>query len=304
MTRPKRLRRRLFQILLFTVYCPLSTLLSCSFEITASRYALVYGAQDYDARPPSTTSDLAYTDDDARDFGSALSAVGWIVTITQPEISKQKILDDIAKLIDKVHGDSTVLVFFSGHGTIYNGNPYILPTDAVTSTGTAVPANFLSPSELQAALDALPCRNRILILDTCYSGGFVTDTGTLDAAPQDFGIYDDGTDGSALLAAMGSYSDLLAAAFDSYDPATPMVVTAAGSEELSYESATYGNGVFTHFFLEAASRGDLDGDGFVTLQEAYRYARAGVEKYWNSVYIGSADFLPRISGNARDVVIF
>ena len=62
--------------------------------------------------------------------------------------------------------------------------------------------------------------------------------------------------------------------------------------------------MFTYFFLQAASAGDLDRNGFVTLQEAYRYARAGVEKYWNSVYIGSADFLPRISGNARDVVIF
>ena len=89
-------------------------------------------------------------------------------------------------------------------------------------------------------------------------------------------------------------------------------MTAAGSEELSYESGTYGNGVFTYFFLEAASKGDLDGNGFVTLQEAYRYARERVDAHWNSLYYMYyesettiyADYLPRISGNARDVVIF
>lgn len=312
MTRPHRPGRCLFRILLFTVCCPLSTLSSCSFEITAARYALVYGAAEYDDLPPATTNDLTYTALDAQDMRTALESSGWTVLIREPEVSRQQILDDIADLIDVVQGDSSVLVFFSGHGTIYNGVPNILPTDAVTSVGAAVPANYLSPSELRSALDALPCRNRILILDTCYSGGFVTDTGTLDAAPQNYGVYDEGTDGSAILAALGSYSDLLASAFESYDPATPMVVTAAGSEELSYESGTYGNGVFTYFFLEAASRGDLDGNGFVTLQEAYRYARKRVDSYWNSLYYyyfesdtGTyADFLPRISGNARDIVIF
>ncbi len=310
MTRPHRPGRRLFRILLFTVYCPLSTLFSCSLEITATRYALVYGAADY----PGTAQDLSYTDADASDMRDALTTAGWEVRSAIPDgtVTKSQILTDIASLIGEVDPDSSVLVYFSGHGTIYNGEAAISPTDSVVYSGPPdILANYsidtdllISPSTQLSALDALPCRNRILILDTCYSGGFVTDTGTLDAAPQNFGVYDDGTDGSAILAALGSYSDLLASAFDSYDPATPMVVTAAGSEELSYESGTYGNGVFTYFFLEAASRGDLDGNGFVTLQEAYRYARAGVEKYWNSVYIGSADFLPRISGNARDVVIF
>lgn len=300
MTRLKRSGKRLFQILLFTVTCTLFTLSSCSFEITATRYALVYGAADY----PGTVNDLAYPDNDAQDMAAALSAAGWVIReTTQPTVDKAVIQADIAALAGDVDADSTVLVYFSGHGSAdVSGNTYIIPTDE----------NSISPSELLSWLDALPCRNRILILDTCYSGGFVTDTGTLDSAPQTFGVYDDGTDGSAILAALGSYSDLLASAFESYDPATPMVVTAAGSEELSYESGTYGNGVFTYFYLQAASRGDLDGNGFVTFQEAYRYARAGVERYWNSIYFSSydsstgtfADFLPRISGNARDIVIF
>jgi uncharacterized caspase-like protein len=314
MRRPHRPVWRLTRLLFFTVVCSLFALVSCSFEITAARYALVYGAKDY----PGTAQDLSYTDADASDMRDALTTAGWEVRSAIPDgtVTKSQILTDIASLIGEVDPDSSVLVYFSGHGTEYLGTTYILPTDAITFTPPNIYSSnfssFISPSELWAALDALPCRNRILILDTCYSGGFVTDTGTLDAAPQNYGVYDDGTGGSALLAALGSYSDLLASAFDSYDPATPMVVTAAGSEELSYESGTYGNGVFTHFFLEAASKGDLDGNGFVTIQEAYRYARERVDSYWNSTYYSYfesgtgtyADYLPRISGNARDVVIF
>lgn len=319
MRRPNRQVGYLSRIFLFTVHCSLFTLLSCSFEITASRYALVYGAADY----PGTVNDLGVTDDDARDMAAALDEAGWVVYRTrEPTMDKQDILDDIAELAAAVDTNSSVLVYFSGHGTIYSGESSILPTDSVVYSGPPdILANYsldvdllISPSTLLSALDALPCRNRILILDTCYSGGFVTDTGTLDAAPQNYGVYDDGTGGSALLAALGSYSELLAAAFESYDPYTPMVVTAAGSEELSYESGAYGNGVFTYYFLKAASAGDLDGNGYVTLQEAYRYARAGVDKYWNEFVWDDeyfyndtgmyADYLPRISGNARDVVIF
>lgn len=301
MTRPKRPGRRLFRILLFTVYCPLFTLLSCSFEITATRYALVYGAADY----PGTANDLGVTDDDARDVSTALAAAGWIIRETrQPTVDTAQIQADIAALVGVVDPDSSVLVYFSGHGDADVFGTYIIPTDE----------NQISASDLLSWLDSLPCRNTILILDTCYSGGFVPDTGTLDTAPQNYGVYDDGTGGYALLAALGSYSELLASAFQSYDPRTPIVVTAAGSEELSYESGTYGNGVFTYFFLEAASKGDLDGNGFVTIQEAYRYARNKLDNYWNEYvwddefYFGVsgifADYLPRISGNARDVVIF
>ncbi len=302
MRRPKRPGRSLSRLLLFTVSCSLFTLISCSFEITATRYALVYGAADY----PGVVNDLDGPDDDAQDMASALAEAGWIVVeMIQPTMDKATIQADIAALMGTVDPDSSVLVYFSGHGAAdLSGTTYIIPTDE----------DPISSTELLSWLDALPCRNRILILDTCYSGGFVTDTGTLDTSPQTYGVYDEGTGGSALLAALGSYSELLASAFQSYDPYTPFVVTAAGSEELSWESSFGGeeNGVFTRYFVQAASSGDLDGNGVVTLQEAYRYAAEKVEAVWNSAYFNYyesstgtyADFLPRISGNARDVVIF
>jgi len=314
MRRPKKPGTRLSRLLLLAIHGSLFTLLSCSFEITATRYALVYGAQNYDH---PGINDLTYTGSDAVDMAASLEITGWMLAMQAPysagTVAKQEVFDDIDALVDSVDPDSSVVIYFSGHGVQFSdGSIYIIPTDAYYTSGTLDTNSLISPADLLQRMDALPCRNRILILDTCYSGGFVTDTGTLDTAPQNYGVYDDGTGGSALLAALGSYSELLSSAFQSYNPRTPIVVTAAGSEELSYESETYGNGVFTYFFLEAATMGDLDGNGFVTIQEAYRYARERIEKYWNFsnfVYYEAssgtyADYLPRISGNARDVVIF
>ena len=293
--------------LLLPVACLLwAVFSSCSVEITAARYALVYGAADYE---DPAIKDLSFPDDDARDMATALQAAGWTVAASEQDgtVTRDQVLDGIAALGGTVDPDSSVLVYFSGHGTVDgDGNACIVPTDE----------NYISAPELLSALVALPCRNRVLILDTCYSGGFVTatDTGTVDSAPQNYGVYDDGTETLALFAALGSYASLLGDAFDTSYASRPIVVTAAGAQELSYE--TEGNGLFTKYFLLAVSEGDTDGNGYVTIQEAYRYAQKMVGKYWNDKYysyysVGEdgtvypfLDFLPRISGNARDIVIF
>lgn len=313
-------RRGKFAFLLLPVVCLLwAVFTSCSVEITAARYALVYGAADY----AGAGNDLGSPDDDARDMASALQAAGWTVAASELDgtVTRDQVLDGIAALGGTVDPDSSVLVYFSGHGTVdADGNACIVPTDE----------NHISAPELLSALDALPCRNRVVILDTCYSGGFVsaTDTGTLDSAPQNYGEgeYDDGTGTLPLFAALRNYASLLGDAFDTSYASRPIVVTAAGAQEFSWESLTTkvldpdyplseGNGVFTYYFLQAASYGDSNGDGHVTIQEAYRYARNMFDKYWNA-YIQDPDFydayypdyyddfLPRISGNARDIVIF
>jgi len=308
MTRPKRLRRRLFQILLFTVYCPLSTLLSCSFEITASRYALVYGAQNYD-----NATDLDYTDDDAISMKAALEAAGWsVVVIREPKVTRDQFLQDILDLANNpdVESDSSILVYFSGHGTFdSDGNTYICPTDTTfDGEGNTEYSSCISSGEILTALQAFSCRNKVVILDTCYSGGLVsaTEIGTIDAADPDF---TNGSSTSTLLATLENYSILLGDAFSTGSASDPIVVTAAGSQEESLELSMYGHGVFTYFFLQAAEKGDLNSDGHVTIQEAFSYAKGRVETNFNTLgeidpAFSGSEFLPRISGNARDVVIF
>ena len=56
-----------------------------------------------------------------------------------------------------------------------------------------------------------------------------------------------------------------------------VALQAAQANEYSYEDSNLGHGLFTYFLLEAfRGAGDEDGDGVVTVQEAFRYARREV----------------------------
>jgi hypothetical protein len=95
----------------------------------------------------------------------------------------------------------------------------------------------------------------------------------------------------------------------------PIVISAAGSEESAWESTSSyfeGHAVFTYFLFEAAAKGDSNGDGFVTASEAYSYTADAIRFIWNTavqdMYNAEAgmypDFMPHISGGARDLVLF
>ena len=66
-----------------------------------------------------------------------------------------------------------VLLYFAGHGIAVDGDDegpagYLVPTDADRSDIKT----FLPMADVQSALQALPCRHLLLILDCCFSGAF------------------------------------------------------------------------------------------------------------------------------------
>ena len=84
-------------------------------------------------------------------------------------------------------------------------------------------------------------------------------------------------------------------------------MAAAGERELSWEAgAPYGHGIFTYFLLQAPRRGDRNADGWVTVSEAYGYARDAIESEWNRALPSGSPyiFLPRVSGGPVDYALF
>lgn len=72
----------------------------------------------------------------------------------------------------EVGPDDRVLFYFAGHGVAADGADgpagYLVPADAQkTDLSTYIPM-----ADLQVALDALPCRHLLLVLDCCFSGAF------------------------------------------------------------------------------------------------------------------------------------
>lgn len=276
---------------------------ACALPEAPRRFALVYGVTDY----PGTANDLTYPAIDATEMNGVLAGSGWISQAkTNAAATKATIKSDIESLSAGLTPDSSVLVYFSGHGTSVADTAYFIPHDGLSGTAFCV-----SLSEIKAWFRNLPCRNKILILDTCYSGGFVDTGSAIDSAPQAYGPLDGGTTAEFPSSAFSNFSRLLEMNAGTGD-SDLFVLSAAGSRELSYESSGFGggNGVFTSFLISAAGNADADKDRLVTLSEAYSYASLGVKSYWNAQTwnqfngVGYADFLPHLSGQRRDVVLY
>jgi len=291
---------------------------SCAQEvkITAPRYALVYGIAAYQSNA------LQFTVNDARSMVSTLENGGWNAHFIPPRedsaATKAQIKSDLLSLIT-ISSDSIVLVYYSGHGTFIDSSwgpsyypthsgPYIVPYDAVGPSGldTTTVDKLISPTELEDWLSQVGTKNVIVIFDSCYSGGFVHSGSTIDASPPDYSLM---PAYSAFSTAMSNFGNLLVANASASGSKTPIVISAAGLAELSWETNIYkippdtGHGVFTYYLLQAATNGDSDGDGFVTMTEAYAYTVSAMKSGWDS-NPGNVAFLPHLSGGTRDLVLF
>ncbi len=72
----------------------------------------------------------------------------------------------------RVSSSDRLLFYFAGHGIAINGDEgpvgYLIPQDAYRED----PATFLRMTDLHDALNALPCRHLLVLLDCCFAGAF------------------------------------------------------------------------------------------------------------------------------------
>jgi hypothetical protein len=296
-------------------------LASCNFNVEMPKgYALVYGVSDYD----DTAYDLNYCDDDAYDVQALFSSAGYEVLArsagagsagtqytTAAPPTKAQLQSDIS-LWSNIEEDSIFILYFSGHGGSPTypqadepadqeyGDEWIFPLGSIDDTFW-YPDLAISDDELRDLLKTIPAKKKIVIMDSCHSGGFIGDSADVDGVPGDYsGDLDTGLFSEAF--------DLYFRFPDSTGADIPandaIILSAAGELEYSWDGTlAMSNGVFTYFFLEAAANGDLDEDGYITLLEAYAYTVAAIELNWNSPG-SSSSFHPHISGGPVDFLLF
>lgn len=92
-------------------------------------------------------------------------------------VTKQKIiaaLEDFAKQVnEKQDKNSTVIVYYSGHGDIHNKVHYLCPSDF--SIKNEVVYNGISADEFIGYIDQIEADRIVVLLDCCYAGGIKTD---------------------------------------------------------------------------------------------------------------------------------
>jgi len=156
-------------------------------------------------------------------------------------------------LFQNATSDSTVIVFFAGHGALESdrtGNErdglskYLLPWDTDSED---LFSSALSNSRFQELLNTIKAQRLVVFLDACHAGG-VSKAGARDVSI---------VEGPGRKIAEGRGR---------------MVIASAHPNQRSWEDESFGHGIFTHHLLEAIDgKADADDDGCVSVMDIFRY---------------------------------
>ncbi|MBN2049938.1 MAG: caspase family protein [Spirochaetales bacterium] len=303
--RPDNPRTILLPLLILTV------LSSCSLgpKLPTGR-AYIYGVTDYGGGTPNI--DLAYTDDDAEAMAALFDAAGYITNLrinagdgssVEPATVAQ-LQADIDAFIANAMPEELFIFYFAGHGVGSEDNTGDPPADWLILHGFYSGAPWdadhgaLSDDGLATMLKTIPGSRKLVILDSCHSGGFIGDSPFWDPVPADSSDESDSFL-EIFTETVKAYWGFSATGAEDIASGNAFVLTAAGEVEKSVETAALGHGVFTYAFLLAAEAGDLNQDGFITLKESYRY----MTDNWSDIP-KTTTFQPHLSGSAVDLVLF
>jgi uncharacterized caspase-like protein len=144
-------------------------------------------------------------------------------------------------------GGDLAVVMFSGHGTMIDGQFYLVPYGVDDSTPARLRSGAISATEFQRYISKLATHGRVLVLlDACRSAGLM---------------------GSALPGA-DVVRSLLAAS-------NVTVLTSSMADKLSREDAKWEHGAFTKVLLDALSGSadeiDTDRNGVISMAELTAY---------------------------------
>jgi hypothetical protein len=287
--------------------------LACVLDAPYEKYAIVYGISFYDTGlPEGSGPNLTFANDDANSVAAMFTGQGYSVRLrTDTAADRTQLLADVADVASSVKDNDLFVFYFSGHGGKGGTGPESGGADSqqewIYLYGSVAPLNpaaTFNDDQLLAALGPIPCRRKVILLDSCNSGGFIGE-----------GLEADGTPPS-LLEGGQSLPETLAKAISLYanfdgssadiPPWEALVISASGERELSYEyDSSFNHGIFTYYLLQSERSGDRNRDGYVTVTEAYDYIHTKINNEWNLKYgEPTAVFSPHVSGGPVDYVLF
>ena len=232
-------------------------------------WALLVGIADY-YPPGSGGPDLHYTDDDAIDFYNKLIEWGWdednIQLLINESATGSNINASLNWIASHAEADDIVLFFFSGHGTHISdpeGEEHDGYDEALVPYDYPQTGDLITDDELEELLSQIKSKHIIVILDSCYSGGFIEKE----------------LQGKTLVAKTLPGKDLVKLT-DGFEEdireAGRVILTCGNYDEACYEYELYENGVWTYWVLRALGSSpapsDENNDRIVSAEETYVYA--------------------------------
>lgn len=134
-----------------------------------NRIALVIGNSAYKNNKP-----LNNPANDAQAVSQLLNTAGFEVVMAfdlNRDVMKQTVAEFAARINEK--GANTVaMIYYAGHGLQVDGENYLVPVDAKFESEADLVENGLKLADVMAALEAVPSKARIVILDACRNNPF------------------------------------------------------------------------------------------------------------------------------------
>ncbi|MBI5250404.1 MAG: caspase family protein [Desulfomonile tiedjei] len=213
-------------------------------------YAVVVGVSRY-GNP--NVPQLSMSDKDAKDFAAFLQTQNklyhklHLISLLNEQATKKEVERTLLYELRKAGKDDTVVIFLSGHGASDPNMPgefFFLTHDADPDILGATAVNL----SRMRFLDRLDSKRILLIADTCHAGGFsMMGNKSIDPPLKKF-------------------------MRDVKESQGRVIMSSCRPDEISREDPALGNGVFTYYLLEGLKgRADSNGDGVVSLKEAYDY---------------------------------
>jgi hypothetical protein len=226
-------------------------------------HGLVIGIAAYQhARPLPPTSDARDIHDLLVDPAHCGYDPAQVTLLEDAGATAAAIRSALADLATRTHADSTVLLFFSGHGGRVADGPhageYLVPVDGDPATPETIAATCLAGAEVSAALAVIPARRLVAVFDCCHAAGI----GDLrDLAGQ--------VEALAPGLSQGYYRDLATGA-------GRVVFAASTDAESSWVMSGDRNGLFTKHLLAGLRGGAPGPGGVIRVFDLFRYVQPRV----------------------------
>lgn len=224
-------------------------------------YAVIVGVSDYlnmkpgngDLNVPTVDAKRMY--DFFRTAGGGSVPEQHMVLLLNDRATKLNITLAMRQLYAKAGPEDRVIFFFAGHGD----KGFFLPYEYEGSRNSA-----LFHDEVKAFFKQCSAKTKLCIADACHSGSIKNPN--LVSRDQSASVSKADT-GSA------SYRQL-------EDGGGVVVMMAAKSNEVSWETSEIGQGVFSFFLVRGlGGQADKNQDRVVSIEELYFYVRTNVRQY-------------------------
>ncbi|HLV60131.1 MAG TPA: caspase family protein, partial [Fredinandcohnia sp.] len=213
---------------------------------------------------------LRYAETDAARMAAVLRDVGGfapgdVVLLTRTDASSvRQALIELNARIREEPGPSLIFVYYSGHGD----------ARAIHLYGTQ-----LDLTELKNLVAGSPARSRVLVVDACQSGAITRVKGGTPVPEFDIAFERGTAEGLAIL-------------------------TSSSASEDAQESDELGASIFTHHLVSALlGAADRDGNGLITLGEAFAYSSERTLAVSSSTRVGPQHPTYRFDLGGRDDIV-